>query len=161
MSLFSGIDRCNLKSLAGVCAMATCLASLAGCGGPSYSEVSGVVTCNGKPLPTGRISFYCNGENKSVLITEIQDGSYRLSNVELGEAFVSIETFRPSRSVRIHNAPPDAQSPLMSTNPIITTNETYVPIPMKYASAKTSGLTATITESEQVANFDLEFKSLK
>jgi hypothetical protein len=90
------------------------------------AEVSGTVTLDGKSLPTGSITFISTEDPRFRVTAMIQaDGGFKVADAPLGRVGVVIET----ESAR--------------------GNPGYVPIPAKYADAKTSGLTATVVKSDR------------
>jgi hypothetical protein len=115
--------------------------SLGGCGHrmtieSSRAEASGTVTLDGKPLPTGSITFI-SAEDPRFRVTAMikPDGGFRVADAPLGRVRVAIET----ESAR--------------------GNPGYVPIPARYADAKTSGVTATVVKAnQQPLVFQLESK---
>lgn len=132
------------------------LQCMAGCSGSKTSDVTGTVLFNGHPLPAGRIAFHCSDAERRVLIGTITDGSYSLAGTPYGEVIVTVETFPPARQVRVHNAPADVQGPLIGSNSAEINGETFIRIPLSYAQAKTSELTATIEHQQQTIDFELE-----
>jgi hypothetical protein len=104
-----------------------------GCGAPSRGEVSGVVTYNGAPLPSGIVVFMNEGvpSQYQVASTSIGgDGRYHLPQVACGDVRISVNTPPPVGPMR------------------------GVPIPKHYADLEKSGLTYTVTAGSQT--FDIK-----
>jgi hypothetical protein len=100
------------------------------------AEASGMVTLDGKPLPTGSITFISTEDPRFRVTAMIQgDGGFKVADAPLGRVRVVIET----ESAR--------------------GNPGYVPVPAKYADAKTSGLTAVVVKANrQPLLFELKSK---
>ena len=49
----------------------------------------------GEPLPSGRVSFVCEGGDKPVIRGDITGGKYTLANVPAGPATITVETIAP------------------------------------------------------------------
>jgi hypothetical protein len=105
-------------------------AALCGCGGFKTGTVSGKVTVDGKSVNTGTIYFVLAPGKQSVVPIE-PDGTYK-AQVPVGKVTVTIQD----------GPPPPGQ-------------KQNVPIPVKYASAKTSGLQYDITGGSQEIDFKL------
>jgi len=155
MPLIYETHRLRNLALVAYCAVFPTLLALTGCGGSQTSAVSGVVSLEGVPLPSGRIAFQCAGGDLPVLVASIQDGAYLLAEVPYGKVQATVETFRPARHVRIHNAPSGIQEPLMGADVSTEKKGKYVPLSIKYAHAKTSGLATVINAKQQTADFEL------
>jgi hypothetical protein len=123
----------------------------AGCGRDvPQAEVSGTVTYRGKPLPGGVVTFITD-RGLSGTATIGADGGYRLL-APVGDVKVSVDNrmLRKVRSAgyRISNRPEgEGLQPLTGT---------YVPVPEKYASAETSGLTRHVDREAQTFDIRLE-----
>jgi hypothetical protein len=82
---------------------------LAGCGprGPERVIISGEVTFQAKPLPTGTIYFEpCNDKSQSLMAAAIVDGQYKmdsLGGLPVGEYKVRIEAARERVSSDLSN----------------------------------------------------------
>lgn len=77
--------RCrSIRSIAiGFVLFAAAFIAVSGCGGPKSVEVSGNVTFDGKPLPSGRIYFnpdYTKGPDGPQGYAEIKDGKFDTRN---------------------------------------------------------------------------------
>lgn len=143
MRLLSRVSRCAplLVLLAAGCARP----------GVSQAEVSGRVTYRGKPLPGGLVTFIsARGLSGTAVIAA--DGSYQVL-VPVGDVKVSVD----NRMLRKGGRPagyrvggrPDGEGlqPLAGT---------YVPVPEKYASAETSGLTCHVESGGTAFDIRLE-----
>jgi hypothetical protein len=112
---------------------------ISGCGsGDGGATVSGVVSFNGVPVTTGVIGFYKSG-SKALGGPIGADGAYSLA-IPPGEYQVRVDAPSPM---------PDGWKegqPLPKLPPR--------PVPEKYASFETSGITATITD-ESTQHFDI------
>lgn len=62
---------------------------LTGCSG-SEADVSGKVTIDGKPIPSGKIVFLCEGGAKPVLTADIRDGRYSFEKVPAGKVVITV-----------------------------------------------------------------------
>jgi hypothetical protein len=100
------------------------------------AEAGGMVTLDGKPLPVGSITFISTDDPRFRVTAMIQsDGRFKVADAPLGRVKVVIET----ESAR--------------------GNPGFVPVPAKYADAKTSGLTATVVKADgQPLLFELKSK---
>ena len=124
---------------------------LAGCG-ESVGNVSGHVTYQGKPLPVGKIAFFCEGGDKPY-DRAIRDGIYSIARVPLGDAGIAIITF-PTTPV---SGPGGLKSPESFTDIASLPSGRYVPIPAKYHSVITSGLKITVKQGDNPPfDFDLQ-----
>lgn len=120
---------------------------LVGCGSGKDDKgiVKGQVTFNAEKLPQGSISFF---DEKDTLLASgsITEGNYRVENLPPGPVRVAIKVLAPSTEKPPAGAPP------------ASTPAKYVPIPERYATPGTSGLTHTVTQGEQEKNFELTGK---
>ena len=127
------------------------LATISGCGS-RMGDISGTVSFNGEPLPSGRIAFYCNGGDKPVLMSPIEAGTYTITGAPLGPSRVTIETFE----MKTTPVPEMIGSPQPPDQPATTTaGKEYVRLPVRYASAETSELTHEILAGTNLKDFDL------
>lgn len=118
------------------------IALLVGCGGKS-SQVSGVVTLDGKPLERGTVGFTPVGGGLRAAGVIQTDGSYVLSTnrdagLEAGEYAVTVVSREPG--------PPNQDGPPMP-GPYIT--------PERYAVDSTSGLKYTVERGDNTINIEL------
>lgn len=116
-------------------------------------EISGKVTYQGKPLPSGRISLFCEGGEKPVLSQMVSDGAYAFSQVPIGKAQVTVITFQ-SRHDPIPGEP-EVKSPPPPDIPAAPASGPYVPIPARYRMPDTSGLAVTIVGGKQTRDWEL------
>jgi hypothetical protein len=126
--------RCAPSAALGITALATAL----GCGKPAYeletAPVQGKVTLDGEPLPSGYVVVpTARGRMASGRIQP--DGTFVLSTYDEGDgAQVGMHP------VIVNELPPDEFSPAPA--------EVRVPIPTRYTSAGTSGLTIDVKPGE-------------
>ena len=132
-SVLSGRLAVCLGLLACVCWCAGC-----GPGAPPTGSISGKVTFNGAPVTTGVITLV--NEQAGLGASGELDGSgnYRIESIRTGEY-----------KVAVHRPPPPPGS-----GPEILKNW-KLNIPDKYQDIESSGLTATIEEGENTADFGL------
>lgn len=122
------------------CIVVASVLTLVGCGGgppkdESRTQVSGVVTLNGKPLPAGNLTFKAKDSPLAAQISIKAEGKYSTDRVPLGVNLVSVET-----------------ESLQSGSPGL-----YTPIPAKYAEYMTSGLEVEVKPGvNENVNFDLK-----
>ncbi|MBN1395249.1 MAG: hypothetical protein JW959_09515 [Pirellulales bacterium] len=132
---------------------------LNGCGEsrPNTASVSGKVTYQGKPVTTGRITFYPVDGSRPAMAAINEDGTYTLTTFDkgdgamLGKHKVTIKSTRTVGGTPIDEfaeTPPDAV-------PAEPPKLEWL-VPEKYARRDTTPLTAEITEGKNVKNFDLE-----
>ncbi len=124
----------------------------AGCGGGGVhqAEVSGKVTYRGRPLPGGLVTFVSD-RGLSSTATIAPDGSYHLM-APVGVVKVSVDNRMLRKAgprwtgYRIGNRPEGygGLHPLTGT---------YVPVPQRYHSVETSGLTCHVDREGQT--FDI------
>jgi hypothetical protein len=134
------------------------LAATAGCG-PDYPEtapVTGRVTWQGEPVVSGDVMFY--PEEGRIARGAIQsDGSYTLTTFQsedgalLGTHQVAID------ASRVENPGPQAKSMMDEYNVRLPDEEPRITwlVPEQYSRPQSSGLTAEVTEGENVINFEL------
>jgi hypothetical protein len=134
------------------------LVLLAGCTRNSpYSpvEVSGKVLYKGKPVPGGTVKFVTSSGGYAAFATIDEDGSYRIKS-SIGEVKIGIDNrlLRPSPkprgSIGGHKIP-EAEAPKVDSQ-----KGHYVPLPTKYYSPDTSGLTYTVENKPQTHYIVLE-----
>jgi hypothetical protein len=107
--------------------------------------VAGKIMFSGKPLPGGTITFH-PAKGKPIKVKIKADGSYEAKKVPVGKMRVTVET----ESLRLAGGkkPPAPPAPAPGGK--------YIPIPQKYASPKTSGLTLEVKEGKQTHNIELQ-----
>lgn len=118
-----------------------------GCSEPK-GNVSGVVKFDGSPLPSGKITFICEGGDKPVFSSDIRDGRYEIKGMPVGAAKITVATYKPSAPVER----PPGLGP--TTRP--GTDETskappakFVEIPSRYGRADSSNLDYTVKPGDQ------------
>ena len=99
--------------------------------GEKKGSVAGKVTYKGKPLPGGTITLHV-AKGKPIRGSLRADGSYSVKDVPPGQVQVTIET----ESVKAKAGK-------------------YVPIPLKYADPRTSGLTYEVNKGTQTFHIEL------
>jgi hypothetical protein len=128
----------SLRYRGRVAILAVLLASLSGCGGYSFTDVTGQVKYNGKPLdkPNGTISFL--GPDGIQHTGQIDaSGNYRVEKVCAGENKVTVIYARPQpESGRVRGRVPDPNKP----DPTMTQTGPAFLTPDKYASPETTDL---------------------
>jgi hypothetical protein len=107
-----------------------------GCG-PQVSQVSGKVTYQGKPLPSGSVVFVSPEGDVVGRSAIAADGRYVMTDVPAGSVKVAVESHE--------RVPPGLGGPPGD----------YVPIPPRYKKAETSGLEYTVTRGSHTFNIDL------
>jgi hypothetical protein len=126
---------------------------LAGCGGPKTGSVSGRVTLEGDPLPSGRVTFF--GEHGEVAGDDIgADGRYTVAKAPVGNVKVTVTTQPPPSTDK-----PDLVMKMdkhEGTPKEMASDKKYVPIPPRYRDPDKSGLGLTVKEGEQDYNIDLK-----
>jgi hypothetical protein len=101
----------------------------------SGAEAAGWVTLDGRPFTAGTVVFVGSGGST---VAEIQsDGSYRATNVPLGQVRVLLAPSGPSGTVRASGG--------TKTQPVQTQPAPTQPAPTRYRSADTSGLTLNVS----------------
>jgi len=138
---------------------------LCGCGGSSVapSRISGRVTYKGAPVPAGGIAFH--SEDKGVYPCALSpDGSYSITDVPVGKMVVTIDTefLNPAKKVKDYGgkgAAGYAERLAAEKAAGIQAGEkssgTYMKIPEKYSTPKTSPLIVTIESGKQTREFEL------
>ena len=117
-----------------------CVYWCAGCGsGASLTgSVFGKVTYNGQPLTTGVVTFVNEKTGSGASGGLDSSGTYSIRLIRTGEYNVSI-----------HMRPPPPEAPVEVAGAL------RLNIPDKYQDARTSGLTATVKEGKNTADFCL------
>ncbi len=130
---------------------------LAGCN--SRGTVSGTVTYQGKPVPSGNVLFV--PEHGPTVSAVIDDGKYTAEKVPAGPAKVAVTSagvevssgfvkqMQPPKDAPI---PPEARKAMEAGAPI----KKGIDLPANYADPDRSGLTCTITGGAQTHNIDLK-----
>jgi len=123
------------------------LSAESGCG-PRFGTVEGMVTVDGKPANNGTVIFSGAG-NRSAAGAIRPDGYYTAEKVPVGDVKVVIH------QMVMMGGGPDRPGPLKGFEDPATTDAKPVPIPKKYQSIETSGLTCTVTGGANEFNMDL------
>jgi hypothetical protein len=113
--------------------LAAALVVLAGCGRGGTGEVTGKVTYKGDVLPGGMVTFIAeNGKAESARIAE--DGSYKVANIPVGRARITVTTQPPVK--------------LGAKEPFEPLGK-YIEIPPRYRDADISGLSLSVKRGSQ------------
>jgi hypothetical protein len=152
-------------SLLSAAFLAAVTVGMTGCGpsGLAPGVVSGKVTYNGTPLTGGNIILHPVNGGADVSIGISNEGTFTSSGIAEGEMQVSIETESlKGKAAPGYNTPPKGPKPPAGVGGDAKVPEfdnskqpTYMKIPSKYASVKTSGLTWTITKGTNNKDFEL------
>ena len=138
---------------------ATWLLSLAllacGCSG-GRGTVSGKVVFDGKPVPTGMISFHCKVGNKAVNNAAIVNGAYSISDLPTGETDVTVKPVDPAKAAGGSGAKASKEGGADARSAPKEGTSNYVPIPQRYSVPDQSGLNLTVTKGEQTFNVELK-----
>jgi hypothetical protein len=106
----------------------------------AVSAIAGKVTFQGKPVTTGKVSFSSVATGTGAIAILDETGTYRLATpIKVGEYQVAV-------------LPPDPPSPMaMAQNAKLSVS----PVPAKFRSAASSGLTTTVKPGQNTADFAL------
>jgi hypothetical protein len=152
------------RRVAGVLLSVLVCASVTGCGS-GRGEVTGVVRCNGKPLPFGTIQFL--GEDGVPHAAAIQpDGTFCVE-MPAGEAKVIVSCvdeerlsrFTSQRAAAAHGSDPvgarrTGPSGQGAARPPVSSGN-FSLIPQRYADWDASGLMVLVKRGKTVQDFDL------
>jgi len=132
---------------AGAAWLVLLLIGLAGCGKtdsqvPSV-KIEGTVSYQGKPIPEGTIQFYDQSQGAGASATIETNGHY-VSNSTLPYGTYQVFIQPPLIQMQLPNAAPTEQPKKMPE------------IPEKFRSAATSGLTADVSATSTVFDFDMK-----
>lgn len=110
-----------------------------GSGGKGSSKVSGTVMYQGKPVPTGTVTFF--DEKKDIVgSASISNGSYTAEGLPIGKAVVTVTTPPEVKPDPKHPQPKDRPGdPPLSV----------VPIPAQYGNPQNSGLNCDVKPGSQ------------
>jgi hypothetical protein len=122
----------------------------AGCGRPK-GIVSGKITFQGKALTSGYVTFTPD-KGPAVNGNIDGDGNYRVQNVPVGPAKITVsgETGASSETIRNVN-PRDPKAMMEGLKPKNSFN-----LPKKYQNPEESGLTCEVKQGTQEHNLDLK-----
>src|SRR5262245_31436662 len=157
-------------------ALVLLLPVVAGCA-PAIGKVTGKVTYNGQPVPGGFVTFRpADARQNSITATLEPDGRFPTIEIPAGEVMVTIDNRELEPRSGIPSLPPglplspemraklgsgkSAPTPPPEGAPRIGEDERrpsgrYLPIPVKYYDAETSGLKFTIKGGEQTLDIVL------
>jgi len=124
--------------------------SVAGCG-PGEGDVTGTVTYKGKKLGSGSVVFHGPNVTKTTSISA--DGTYTLKKVPAGSYKITVETFAadaPGKGGKTG----ERSTMIIDGAPAPEPGE-YVPIPPKFKTPDSSGLTYEVTKGSQQKDIPL------
>lgn len=150
------------------------LVALAGCGGssgfPKTYPVTGTVKLNGKPIDGAMVTFQMESGKENAIGTTDKNGEFSLSMFRPGDGAVpgkyKVAIKKEDAAPVATNAPPpgqigSAELPADYAPPVESKGggggKKKSEIPEKYANNATSGLIATVSDS-QTNKFDFELK---
>jgi hypothetical protein len=122
------------------------LATASGCA-EKKGDVSGQVSFNGLSLPSGKITFLCEGGDKPVFSANIRDGRYELKGMPVGPVKITVTTYKPSQAV---DRPPGigpTKRPGSEETP--AQPEKFVEIPQRYGQVELSNLSYDVKPGVQ------------
>ena len=119
-----------------------------GCANKNEGAVSGTVMYQGKPLPMGTVSFL-DSSNQWLASAPINKGKYEIrGKVPVGPIKITVTTPGSSKA---GGRPPNVRAKNKLGEPF----PQVIPIPAKYSSADSSGLTYTVKPGENKFDIDL------
>jgi hypothetical protein len=132
----------------------------AGCS--SKGTISGKITYQGKPLAAGTVTFVQEQGGGSFGGT-IRNGEYKVEGVPPGPVKIAVSTSStPNRAIGKMQPPPEVLKSAVRDRPAEEGAKSEVPetvpIPPKFQSPDTSGLTYTVTSGKQVHDIDIPAK---
>ena len=130
------------------CLVLSLALAMIGCGQQAKwgGTVSGTVEYDGKPVPSGAITFQAsNGLAKNA---EIIDGKYEVASPPLGECTITVLTAPDTPGGAVPKYEPED----MPADGVIKKPGKYVPIPERYGRADQSDLRFTVTKEPQTHN---------
>ena len=130
-------------------------ASLGAAGCSSTGTVKGKVSYHGAVVKGGTVTFFY-GDGRGIPIGILEDGSYTLDRLPLGQVKVCVDTsaLDPKKHKRYSYAPPPGAKAPPGFSP--TSPEVYVAIPAKYADPAKTDLAYEVTAGTQT--HDIEMK---
>jgi hypothetical protein len=160
------------KLATAVACVALALWATAGCGNKAPGDISGVVKLDGKPLPSGRVTFLSQAAGARACFAAIEpNGSYSITGCPTGPVVITVETYDiPPRAPASVEGPRDRSKPWIVPLPEHVKEARrkkeqeaatfkYVPIPRRYGDAARSGLNYTVVSGSQA--YDVELSSSK
>jgi hypothetical protein len=146
------------------CGWPVLLLLLAGCS--SQGTITGKVTYQGNPLPSGTVTFVPEQGGQAVTC-DIRDGEYKVTKISPGPAKIAVST--PSNPGEVKSFINKMQPPEMKEkmapgkSPPAGFDKSAeppkpVPIPKKFNDPNNSGLTYTVKSGSQVHDIDLPAK---
>jgi hypothetical protein len=133
----------------GLAAALLCCVLLTGCGS-GRGEVSGTVTCDGKPLPFGTIQFL-GADGIPYAGTIGPDGTFSVQ-VPVGQAKVIVSCLDEAQQKQIASQLMAARGRTAPPRPI---SGKLSLIPLRYAGWETSGLTIPVVSGANQQDFNL------
>ncbi|UUO04701.1 hypothetical protein M4951_15040 [Blastopirellula sp. J2-11] len=131
------------KVIATIFAVAVFASSGCGPSGPDMGHVFGTVTYEGKPLPTGTVSFVPETEGQPMAFAQIQaDGTYEAATKSFGKG-VPVGNHRVMITAMKDGGSGEGGSLIQL-------------IPTRYGGDRMSGLKAEVQEGENQIDFQLE-----
>jgi hypothetical protein len=121
-----------------------------GCGGRT-GDVSGQVRFKGEPLPSGRVTFVCEGGDKPVLTADVRDGAYTIKGAPVGRCKIAVATFE-AKTTRVPHMPANVSPP---GGAAAAAAGKYVKIPTRYHDPEQSGLEYTVRAGGQPHDIEL------
>jgi hypothetical protein len=117
--------------------------------------VSGTVTFEGQPLPSGTVLFHAaDGRVEHALIAE--GGRYAITSTSLGPARITVRSHPTAPAgMPFSGTPPAAEAERTRPTPEQHDGK-YLVIPLRYLDPETSGLTYTMRDGTQTHNIVLQ-----
>jgi hypothetical protein len=122
-----------------------------GCGGQAKGTVSGKVTYQGKPVPSGFVTFLV--ENGAPVHSDIRsDGSYRMEKVPVGLVKIGVQTKAAEDALKSVGMPRKKEDFGKMKEAVSEGTQ----IPAKYTDPNQSGLSYTVVKGPQQHDIDLK-----
>lgn len=138
-----------------LCLAGLLMAGLAGCGSGDareYGKLTGIVTLQGKPAPSGTIISFLNAENGAATSAQIFDGgNYAVQRAITGTYSVA---FVPQGNMAAQPSDPDAYMKQIKEGNYQEPATDSI-IPEKFRTPESSGLTVTVGAGENTHDFNL------
>jgi hypothetical protein len=144
--------------LRSIAAASLAILAVAGCLEDPTGTVKGRVTFNGKPLPSGTVTFVFHGGRGVESARILPDGTYSLPEVPLGESRVTVQTPDPRRlpeGLRKALDGPAAENATVVARRDAAVIVPSVEIPKRYNDPETSGLTFTVMQGGNLHDLEL------